>query len=112
MTRIFTSTGLTGDRNPTTKKRNPQDGSLTDTEAFTDADRAAEFLCVTRRRVLEMARSGEIPAHPIGRTRKTWHFRLSELAGAIAGQGQENGARKRGIMYSGGSLAVPEGKGL
>jgi hypothetical protein len=34
---------------------------------------------------LQMARTGEIPAHPIGTgPRRTWRFRLSELAQAIA----------------------------
>jgi hypothetical protein len=48
--------------------------------------------------VLEMARAGEIPAHPIGRgKRKTWRFRLSELADAIASKGQENATPRRGI---------------
>jgi hypothetical protein len=85
---------------------------MTDVEAFTDADRAAEFLCITRRRVLEMARNKEIPAHPIGRgKRKTWRFLLSELADAIVSREQENTARHRGIMSPGGSLAVSEGKG-
>ena len=55
-------------------------------EAFVDADRAAEFLSLTRRCVLEMARAEEIPAHPIGRgKRKQWRFRLSELAQAMSG---------------------------
>ncbi len=53
-------------------------------EPFVDADKAAEFLVITRRRVLEMARAGEIPAHAIGEgKRKMWRFRLSELAEAI-----------------------------
>ena len=86
---------------------------IRDIEPFVDAETAAEFLCVTRRRVLEMARAGEIPAHPMGRgKRKTWRFRLSELAGAIDDQGQENTARNRGIIHSGGFLAVPKEKGL
>jgi hypothetical protein len=46
-------------------------------EPFVTADVVAEFLCITRRRVLEMARSGTIPAHPIGQgKRKQWRFRL------------------------------------
>src|ERR1700683_2056764 len=53
-------------------------------EPFVDANKAAEFLVITRRRVLEMARAGEIPAHAIGeRRRKMWRFRLSELADAF-----------------------------
>jgi excisionase family DNA binding protein len=60
------------------------DGLLS-SEPFVDANTAAEFLVITRRRVLEMARAGEIPAHPIGGgKRKIWRFRLSELAEAIA----------------------------
>ena len=55
-------------------------------EPFVDGDRAAEFLCVTRRRVLQMARNREIPAHPIGRgKRKIWRFRLNEIAQAMTG---------------------------
>jgi len=57
---------------------------IAEIEAFVDAATAAKFLCVKRRRVLQMARSKEIPAHPIGRgRRKQWRFRLSELAQAI-----------------------------
>lgn len=54
-------------------------------ESFVDADRAAEFLVITRRHLLELARAGDIPAHPIGAgKRKTWRFRLSEIANAIS----------------------------
>lgn len=56
-----------------------------DIEPFVDANRAAEFLVITRRHLLEMARAGEVPAHPIGRgRRKLWRFRLSEIAAAIS----------------------------
>jgi hypothetical protein len=81
-------------------------------EAFVSGDRAAEFLCVTRRRVLEMARAGDIPAHPIGRgKRQTWRFRLSELAEAIASNNSVPHAHKRGIIDAGDSLAVPRRRG-
>jgi len=81
-------------------------------EPFVDALQGAEFLAIRRRRLLEMARSGEIPAHPIGRgRRRTWRFRLSELAAAVVTNEPENASGKRGIMYPGGSLAVPNGKG-
>ena len=57
---------------------------MSEIEPFVDADKAAQFLSITRRRVLEMARAAEIPAHPIGRgRRKTWRFRLGELAHAF-----------------------------
>ena len=56
-------------------------------EPFVAADIAAEFLCITRRRILEMARAGEIPAHPLGQgKRKQWRFRLSELADAFVAE--------------------------
>lgn len=75
---------------------------MSDCEPFVDADRGGEFLNLTRRRLLEMARSGEIPAHPIGRgRRRTWRFRLSELAEAIAAEKAEPLAPKRGIIDAG-----------
>ena len=49
-------------------------------ERFVDADEAGKFLSLTRRRILELARAGELPAHPLGSGgRKTWRFLLSEL---------------------------------
>ena len=54
-------------------------------ERFVDADEAAKFLSVPRRRVLDLALAGQLPSHPIGRgTRRTRLFRLSEIAAAIA----------------------------
>ena len=53
--------------------------SLGPFEPFVDENVIARFLQMTPRRVLEMARKKEIPAHPIGHTRKTWRFRLSEI---------------------------------
>ena len=53
-------------------------------EPFVDARRAAEFLFLTPRRVLELARKSRIPAHPLGDgVRKVWRFRLSELDAAM-----------------------------
>ena len=50
-------------------------------EQFVDSQRAAEFLAVPRRTLLNMARRGSIPAHPLGDgLRHIWRFRLSELA--------------------------------
>jgi hypothetical protein len=48
-------------------------------EPYVDEHVIARFLQIKPRRVLEMARNGQIPAHPIGRTRKTWRFRISEI---------------------------------
>jgi hypothetical protein len=54
-------------------------------EGFVDADEAARFLSLTRRRVLDLARARKLPGHPIGDgARRIWRFRLSELAAAFA----------------------------
>jgi hypothetical protein len=59
--------------------------STTPFEQFVDADEAGNFLCLTRRRVLELARAGKLPGHPIGDgARRVWRFRLSEIAAAVA----------------------------
>jgi hypothetical protein len=56
-------------------------------ERFVDADVAAQFLSLTRRRVLDLARAKKLPAHPIGDgARRVWRFRLSEIEAAIAGK--------------------------
>jgi hypothetical protein len=53
-------------------------------EVFVDANEAGKFLCLTRRRILDLARSGKLPAHPIGDgVRRVWRFRLSEIADAV-----------------------------
>ena len=50
------------------------------TEYYVDAGEAGKFLGIHRRTVLQMARDGVIPAHPLGDgTRKLWRFLLSEL---------------------------------
>jgi excisionase family DNA binding protein len=54
-------------------------------EPFVSADVVAEFLSISRRRVLELARLGELPAHPIGTgSRRVWRFRISEVSDHIA----------------------------
>jgi hypothetical protein len=57
---------------------------MSEIEPFVDAERAAAFIGLQRRRLMQMARAGEIPAHPIGTgQRRTWRFRLTELSQAI-----------------------------
>jgi hypothetical protein len=69
-------------------------------EPFVDEDVIALFLSVTPRRVLEMVRDGEIPAHPIGRrSRNTWRFRISEVSAAVSAKENTTGGTLR--------LAVP-----
>jgi hypothetical protein len=59
--------------------------SPTHPEPFVDAAKASEFLSLKPRRVLELARTGELPAYPLGTgKRRVWRFRLSELAAALA----------------------------
>jgi helix-turn-helix protein len=54
-------------------------------EPFVDAEKAAAFLPLRPRRVLELARAGAIPAYPLGDgQRRVWRFRLSEVACAVA----------------------------
>ena len=60
-------------------------------EPYVDADRAAEFLSLSRRRVLEMARAGILPGHPLGEgARRVWRFRLSELHSALSDKVNSN----------------------
>jgi hypothetical protein len=54
-------------------------------EGFVDADEAGKFISLNRRRILELARAGKLPGHPIGDgVRRVWRFRLSEIAVAIS----------------------------
>ena len=65
------------------------DGRLTDArqvpEPFVSAQEAARFIGIRRRFLLDLARHGITGAYPLGtgELRKTWVFRLSELAAAI-----------------------------
>ena len=69
-------------------------------EGFVDADEAARFLSLTRRRILELARAHRLPGHPIGDgARRVWRFRLSELANAVSAAGaSEFSSRQRASM--------------
>ena len=54
-------------------------------EPFVDADEAGTFLSLNRRRILELARTGKLPGHPLGDgARRVWRFRLSEIADAVS----------------------------
>jgi hypothetical protein len=54
-------------------------------EPFVSAQEAANFIGISRRFLTELARRGIGGAYPIGtgNLRKTWVFRLSELAASI-----------------------------
>lgn len=49
-------------------------------EPYVDPDQAAAFLNTNRLKVVRMARSGTLPAYPLGSgKRREWRFKLSEL---------------------------------
>ena len=53
-------------------------------EPLADADAAAEFLQVSPRRILELARRGVLPGYPLGSgPRHLWRFRLSETCSSL-----------------------------
>jgi hypothetical protein len=63
----------------------PMDDQFFGHEPFVDEEVIARFIGEEPRQVLEMARKGEIPAHPLGKgARHRWKFRISEVAAAIS----------------------------
>jgi excisionase family DNA binding protein len=59
---------------------NSLSGVLPASEPYLDADRAADYLSISRKTLLKKARAGRLPAHPIGDgPKKMWRFRISEL---------------------------------
>ena len=49
-------------------------------ERYVSPEEAAEFLRIRRIQVIRMARSGRLPAHPLGHgKRRLWRFKMSEL---------------------------------
>jgi len=53
-------------------------------ESFVDAAVAADFLQLSPRHLLDLARAGHLPGYPLGSgKRRIWRFRLSEIANAL-----------------------------
>lgn len=76
---------LPDEANPTSA---PNNGTWP-VESFVTAQEAANFLAISKRRLLELAREGHIPGHPIGNgARRTWRFRLSEIANSVEARGK------------------------
>jgi hypothetical protein len=74
-----------------------------------DATIAAEFVSLKPRRLLELARVGIFPGHPIGQgPRKVWRFRLSELAAAVSSQVNSGPAVPGGQKAGPQSISPPE----
>jgi hypothetical protein len=49
-------------------------------EPYVDAHRAASFLAMPRRTLLDLARGGKLPGYLVGSgQRRMWKFRISEL---------------------------------
>ncbi len=58
--------------------------SLASIEPFASAEIAADFACLSRRQLIDLAREDLVRGYPVGRKRKRWRFRLSEVAEDIA----------------------------
>jgi excisionase family DNA binding protein len=58
---------------------NPTESSYPAPETPVSPQTAARYLDMHRKTVLQKARDGTLPAHPVGKNRKRWHFYLSEL---------------------------------
>jgi predicted DNA-binding transcriptional regulator AlpA len=64
-------------------------------EQFVDGQKAAEFLGLPRKTLLNLARRGTVPAHPLGEgIRHTWRFRISELASWVQSKTVESGSHR------------------
>lgn len=64
-------------------------------EQFVDGQRAAEFLGLPRKTLLNLARRGSVPAHPLGEgIRHTWRFRISELASWVQSKTVESDSHR------------------
>jgi hypothetical protein len=70
-------------------------------EPFVSAEVVAEFLSLTRRRVLEMTRTGSIPAHPLpfGDQRRVWRYKITEVNAAISSStNKAHSSNPRGVL--------------
>ena len=72
-------------------------------EPFVSAETAAQFLSITRRHLLALARRGLPGAYTLGTgaRRRIWVFRLSELASAIEQNRPIQNTPKYGTIRSG-----------
>jgi hypothetical protein len=77
-------------------------------EPFVSADEAAKFLGINRRLLLSLARRGIAGSYAVGtgEFRKTWVFRLSELASAIDPKSRADVSRKAPQRQSGYDLTI------
>jgi hypothetical protein len=75
-------------------------------EPFVSANAAAQFLSITRRYLLALARRGIAGAYPVGTgsMRRVWIFRLSELATALEKQNRLIPKSQKCVTIQSGSL--------
>ena len=72
------------DRNAVVPLQPKADDREREPERFVDSSVAAKFLSVERKYLLLLARTGKIPAYPLGDGQRClWRFRLSDLARAM-----------------------------
>ena len=72
---------------------------MTEFDLLVPSSVAAKFLGITRGRVLELARSGEILGHATKRGKQiTWRFLLSELDKTVIANRPMPARRRRGII--------------
>lgn len=65
-----------------------------------DGEVAGKFLSLPPQHIKKIARKGETPAYPIGLgRRKTWRFRLSEIAARIETLGTSTRGRERRDLF-------------
>jgi len=84
-------------RHPSTPPLCAKCGVPAHEEYFVDALRAASFLCCSRKHLLHLARTGQIPAYPMGgQSRKSWLFRLSELTAFVLQSGSNRSKMDKG----------------
>jgi len=76
-------------------------------EHFVDPNALAEHLSVPRRQILEMTRRGIIPGHPlgIGRSRRVWRYKISEVEAAIASGARNPHSSQEGKVLA--EMAAP-----
>ena len=59
-------------------------------EHYVDASVAADFIGMKPRALLQLARTGAVPAYPLGDgPRKTWRFLLSDLSVWMRARGRK-----------------------
>jgi hypothetical protein len=71
----------------TTKEFVESSSSIPSSAPYVDSEVAAKYLSIEKRMLMDRARSGQLPGHPLpGSKRKIWRFKLSELDACMQAQ--------------------------